>query len=59
MRPATLHVQPEVRAVAEHASEDQRGRGSHGPALTIELVDVLALTPKASASTACVRLIAP
>ncbi len=40
---APLHVQPEIRAVAKHASKDERGRGGHGPAVVAQLIHVLAL----------------
>jgi hypothetical protein len=40
---AALHVQPEIRAVAEHAGEDKRGGGSYVPAVVAQLIDVLAL----------------
>src|SRR5579883_3303920 len=40
---APLHVQPEVRTVAEHAREYESGRRRYGPAVVAQLVDVLAL----------------
>src|SRR3954451_14792608 len=40
---APLHVEPEVRAVAEDAGQDQGRRGGHVPAVAAQLVDVLAL----------------
>jgi hypothetical protein len=40
---APPHVQPEIRAVAEHAGKDERGLGGHGPALVAQLVHVLTL----------------
>src|SRR5437667_10215804 len=39
---ASLPVQPEVRAVTEHAGKDERSGRGHGPAVVAELVDVLA-----------------
>ena len=47
---ATLRVQPEVGAVAEHARQDERGRRGHGAAVVEQFVDVLRCTPIASAS---------
>ena len=38
-----LHVQPKIPTVAEHASEHQRRRRRHVPAVLAKLVDVLAL----------------
>jgi hypothetical protein len=38
-----LHIQPEVRAVAEHPGENERGPGGHVAPVVAELVDVLAL----------------
>ena len=40
---APLHVEPEVRAVAEHARQDESRRCRHVPAVVAQLVDVLAL----------------
>jgi hypothetical protein len=42
---APLHIQPKIRAVAEHAGKDERGRS--GPVATVvaQFVDVLALHP--------------
>jgi hypothetical protein len=40
---ASLHVQPEIRAVAKNASEDERGRRSHVAPIVAQLVDMLAL----------------
>jgi len=40
---ASLHIQPEIRAVAEHAGKDERRWSRHGPALVAQLVDMLAL----------------
>ena len=38
-----LHVEPEIRAVAEHAGENERGRRGDVAAIVAQLVDVLAL----------------
>ena len=35
---APLYIEPEVRAVAEHTSEDERGRGGHVAAIVAKLV---------------------
>ncbi len=40
---APLYVEPELRAVTEHARQDERGRRGYGTAIVAELVDVLAL----------------
>jgi hypothetical protein len=38
-----LHIEPEIRAVAEHAGENERGRRGHIAAVVAQLIDVLAL----------------
>ena len=40
---APLHIEPEIRAVAEHAGENERGRRGDVAAIVAQLVDVLAL----------------
>jgi hypothetical protein len=40
---APLDVWPEVTAVTEHASQDESGRGGHGPAVVARFVPMLAL----------------
>ena len=40
---APLHIQPIIRAVAEHAGKDERGRSGHVATVVAQLVDVLAL----------------
>ena len=37
------HIEPEVRAVAEHAGENESGRRGYIAAIVAELIDVLAL----------------
>ena len=50
-----LHVEPEIRAVAEHAGENEDGRRGHIAAVVAQLIDVLALHPMALASAPWVR----
>ena len=40
-----LHIEPETRAVAEHAGENERGRRGHIATIVTQFVDVLALNP--------------
>src|SRR5258706_16447675 len=37
---APLYVQPEIRAVAEHAGKNERGRSGHVATVVAQLVDV-------------------
>src|ERR1700704_2677000 len=41
--PASLHVQPEVRAVTEDAGKDQLGRRGYGHSVVAKLINMLAL----------------
>jgi len=50
-----LHIEPEIRAVAEHAGENERGRRGHIAAVVAQLIDCLRCTPMASASAPWVR----
>ena len=52
---APLHIQPKIRAVAEHAGKDERGRSGHVATVVAQLVDVLALHPHRFGQCACVR----
>src|SRR5262245_1281264 len=40
-----LHIQPEISAVAEHPSKNERRRSSDAAPASTELIDVLALHP--------------
>jgi hypothetical protein len=52
-----LHIEPEIRAVAEHAGENESGCGGHIAAIVAKLIDVFALQrPEFRQSLpACVR----
>ena len=55
---ASLHVQPEIRAIAEHARQDQGGRSGDVATAVAEFIDVFALNAIALARAPCVILAA-
>ena len=50
-----LHVEPEIRAVAEHPGENESCRRGHVAAIVAQLIDVLALHPHGFSQRAAAR----